>query len=515
MTPAARKPPVFILGVPRSGTTLLRTILDSHSQIACGPETPWLCGHQPRSVMELWRFMREDKHGYAASYGMPPERVTAACRVMVDELMSAYCAAKGKTRWAEKTPDNALFVEFLLELFPEGRYLHLTRDGLDVAHSTSSIEGHRKGISSFHEQHLVMAPGLHPVANNAFCAVLKWKNWSRLIEVSLDGREHLTVGYERLVSEPESTIRQVTDFIGEPFEPAMLDYARFQHDLPSWEWGSADVKARGRIDRARVGRGRREMNATDLAILTPLARSRADHPPQPAAALASAAELSSPPMTRFMEWLNSLAGPLGLQQFTNWSKVWEYPWLWLDRLDRIDWSRSHLVDLGSALSPIPWICALLGARVTLIETRDRYIPIWQTLRDRLRINVKWELVRDERIPLPDVSADAVTTFSVLEHQPDKAAAVAEAVRILRPGGVLALSFDICEPDQGMTFPEWNGRALTLKEFEDLIWLHPAFGQTQRPAWNTADIPAFIAWHRQSAEHHNYAVGAALLRKQHA
>jgi hypothetical protein len=43
-------------------------------------------------------------------------------------------------------------------------------------------------------------------------------------------------------------------------------------------------------------------------------------------------------------------------------------------------------------------------------------------------------------------------------------------------------------------------------------MHPAFGNAAAPEWNRADIPAFLEWHRQGAPHHNYAVGAAALRK---
>lgn len=513
MTPDGSAP-IFILGVPRSGTTLLRTILDSHPAIACGPETPWLGGHQPRSVMELWRFLREDRHGYVASYGMPPELVTAAAREFVDRLLSEYARSRGKRRWAEKTPDNALYVPFLLELFPDAKVIHLVRDGLDTAASTCIVEEHRKGISKFHENHLGLGPGVPPVPNEPFTAVLRWRHWNRLIERSTSGRQIFRIRYEHLVTRPEATLRALMDYLGETFEPSMLEYARFQHDYPEWEWGSADVAHRPTIARDRVGRGRRELDPLDLAIVEPLAAPTGLANVQtPAVTLARVEELTSGHFARFMERVNGFAGPLGLQQFTNWSKVWEYPWLWLGKLDGVDWAGAHLIDLGSALSPLPWVCAMLGAKVTMIETRDRFVPIWANLRDRLRLDVDWRMVDSESIPLPDASVDVVTSFSVVEHQADKQRAVGEAVRILKPGGLLAMSFDICEPEMGMTFPEWNGRALTLREFEDLVWLHPAFGNTERPAWNLGDIPAFIEWHRQGAPHHNYTVGAAILRKQ--
>ncbi|MCP6756454.1 hypothetical protein NL533_33005, partial [Klebsiella pneumoniae] len=86
-----------------------------------------------------------------------------------------------------------------------------------------------------------------------FAAVLRWNHWNNLIRESLQERGAYTLAYERLVSEPESAVRACMGFIGEAFEPAMLDYAKARHDFPEWEWGSADVKARGEISSASVG----------------------------------------------------------------------------------------------------------------------------------------------------------------------------------------------------------------------------------------------------------------------
>lgn len=226
--------------------------------------------------------------------------------------------------------------------------------------------------------------------------------------------------------------------------------------------------------------------------------------------LASVEAKDSPRFRSFMGMMNAFAGAFGLRTFTTWSKIWEYPWLWHAALGRIDWAGKRLVDLGSEISPMPWFLATLGASVTLIEVDSQWAPLWEQLRSKLDVDVSWHVVGSEAIPVPSGTVDVVTSFSVIEHQPDKRAAVDEVTRVLKPGGVFAVSFDICEPEMGMTFPEWNGRALTLAEFEETNWLHPAFGNTSRPIWNRDVMEPFLAWHRTTAPHHNYVAGAAVL-----
>jgi protein-tyrosine sulfotransferase len=510
--PVPEQSPIFVFGVPRSGTTLLRTLLDSHPRIACGPETPWLGGHQPRSVMELVRFLTEDKFGYCASYGRPREEVVAAARRFVSDLMEGYARSKGKERWAEKTPDNILYIDFLLELFPDAKVLWLVRDGLDVALSTSVVSEERKGVSKFHEEKVSFGPGVPAVGNTPFAAILRWRHWNQLLGRRLLERAHLKVSYERLVKDPANVMSEVCEHIGERFEPRMLDYAAVPHDLPGWEWGSADLRTRSVIDAARAGRATREFPDLDLQLLTPLARAP-KATVEPRAALGNVGDIESPRFRRFMEWANSLAAPWKLRTFIDWSKVWEYPWLWLHGISRLRLEGARVYDLGSEMSPMPWIMALLGARVTLVERDARFVPQWRKLQAGLRVAVDWAIVSDERIPAHDGRADLITSFSVLEHQPDKGAAISEAARVLKPGGVLALSCDICEPSLGMTHPDWNGSPLTIATFEREVWGHAGFGNSPPAGLDTSVLPEFLSWHRQSAPHHNYAVAAAVMIKR--
>ena len=230
------------------------------------------------------------------------------------------------------------------------------------------------------------------------------------------------------------------------------------------------------------------------------------------AQLASVAELESAPFQEFMANLNTFAQEANLRVITRWSKVWEYPWLWAHALGNVHWTDKHLVDLGSEISPLPWFVATLGARVTLIETDPSWVPRWEALREWLQVDVTWYLVDSEKLPLADESADVVTSFSVIEHQPDKRRAVDEVARVLRPGGLLAVSFDICEPGMEMTFPASNGEPLTMEAFEKLFWRHPAFAADQPLVWNLGDIPEFLRWHLRSSAVLNYVTGAAALTR---
>lgn len=243
-----------------------------------------------------------------------------------------------------------------------------------------------------------------------------------------------------------------------------------------------------------------------------VARKRS-HPVRQHRYLANLPEMLSPPWQELMDELNHFARPLGLREFTTWSKIWEYPALWFGGLNLIDWRGRLVVDLGSELSPFPWWLALRGARVVLVETSASFVRHWEHVSEQLgHPPVTWQLVQGDSLPFPNHSVDVVTSLSVIEHQDNKARAIDEVARILRDGGTFALSFDIAEPDLGMTYPAWGGRALTRREFTALLGHHPHLQLNAPLVWNDEDLAPFLAWHRTTAPHHNYVTGAALLRR---
>src|SRR5437868_4531276 len=86
-----------------------------------------------------------------------------------------------------------------------------------------------------------------------------------------------------------------------------------------------------------------------------------------AVALASVSELMREDFRAFMDKVNTFAAIYQMRTYKDWSKVWEYPWLWLNGIHNLPWWKLNVLDLGSELSPMPWFLASLGARVRLIE----------------------------------------------------------------------------------------------------------------------------------------------------
>ena len=229
--------------------------------------------------------------------------------------------------------------------------------------------------------------------------------------------------------------------------------------------------------------------------------------------ISKVSELQSAGYRDFMLRMNTFAKNWELREFTNWSKIWEYPWIWYHALVKRNWKGCWVVDLGSEKSPMPWILSLMGAKVTLIEVDPQWIPLWEKLKGQMGVDVQWHVVGSELIPVEDGTIDLVTSYSVVEHQSNKELAVEEIARVLKPGGCLAISFDICESDLGMTFPDWNGAALTMQEFERIFWQHSAFHDGNQIVWNIEDLQPYWDWHKETASHHNYITAGAVLYKR--
>lgn len=242
-------PPIFIVGCQRSGTTLLRLILDSHPNISCGPETRFLADLARITGSEWDRL---------SQYGFPKEYWLRKVSGFFDSFQSEYAAARGKTRWADKTPRYALSLDYLDALFPTCQVVHVIRDGRDVVASHRDRFGYRA----------------------ALVAVVKWPRYisvARATGARLGPERYVEVRYEDLVTDPVASLRGLLDYLGEPYDPAVLAYDEHPHDVPAKYGNLVSSRRSAAVDgqavyRSRVGAHRRELDPLLRTLITLLHR---------------------------------------------------------------------------------------------------------------------------------------------------------------------------------------------------------------------------------------------------
>ncbi len=228
--------------------------------------------------------------------------------------------------------------------------------------------------------------------------------------------------------------------------------------------------------------------------------------------LANLVKLNSVTYRSFMDELNTFARNFGLAEYRTYSRIWEYPWLW-SHLKPLADKGLKLLDVGSEMSPLPWYLASQGYDVIVSDHNKANWKSWKTVNNKLGLGTKIKILDAQSLDLSTASVDIYLSVSVIEHVPDKKKVIDEAARVLKPGGLFISTFDICEADMGMTFPEWNGKAISMSEFDEMFknnaWFENGVSEIE---WNKEDIDDYLKWHRTTAPHHNYVTGAAVVRR---
>jgi sulfotransferase family protein len=242
-------PFVFIVGCPRSGTTLLQRIVNAHPAIAITPETHWITrffekgkgltpeGMVTRKLVSRLFEQTEIAHlnvGREQLLAMIPRDRPVSYASFVTSIFDSYGKAQGKAVVGDKTPGYIRSMNTLHSLWPEARFVHLIRDGRDVYLSTRHrpLNNPKPGIFD--------AWGEEPAAT----AALWWEinvRAGRTTAKSLDPGLYYEMRYESLVAHPREECSRLCDFLGFPFDEAML---RFHEDRARFDPG---------LDQNRVG----------------------------------------------------------------------------------------------------------------------------------------------------------------------------------------------------------------------------------------------------------------------
>lgn len=242
--------PVFVLCNARSGSTLLRFLLDAHPDLACPPET-----NVPAMAAQLatvWSLI--EGAPLAAERGDEPpeipEAAIAGVRRTLGEMTQSYLRRRGKQRYCDKSLGTARWAELLIRVFPGAKFLCLYRHPMDVA--ASGIEACPWGLKGYgFDPYVAASPG------NAILALSRFwiENASAILAVEEAFATSCTrVRYEDLVTDPEHVADSIFDFLGVSAQPGISQRC---FSLERERFGPADYKIwhTSQVRAGSVGRG--------------------------------------------------------------------------------------------------------------------------------------------------------------------------------------------------------------------------------------------------------------------
>jgi Sulfotransferase family len=213
-------PMPIIVGVPRSGTTLLRLMLDSHPALAIPPETGFMAGRlhwlkhiAPREALFRTVTKLPFRSGTWRDFGLDADEFREQLRRIVPfdwgegfrTFYRLYAKQQNKPRYGDKTPLYCQHTKAIESVLPEVHFVHIIRDGRDVA-------------LSLRKTSFAPAQDIPTLA----------RYWQRLVQnARQEGqrcRAYAELRYEDLVNDPPGVLRSICDFLKLDFDPAMLQY---------------------------------------------------------------------------------------------------------------------------------------------------------------------------------------------------------------------------------------------------------------------------------------------------
>jgi len=260
--------PIFIGGLMRSGTTLVRAMLAQHSAIASGLETHWFDIDWPAQQARGGEPLRDYLHRIGEFFDIGAETVDAqmaaadSAAAFLDLFMGTVTQAAGKRRWAEKTTGNIRHLDTILAHWPRAVIIHVVRDPRDIFASFRRSKKYG-GITDF---------------ANLWCDYLgdvaRFKD-----ALPLDGDNYMELRYEALVRDPVGEMQAVISFLGEDWEDAVggFEGKADEHDRVLDLTGHSSTtleQIAHPISQNRVGLGQGGISDEEMAIARTVAAER-------------------------------------------------------------------------------------------------------------------------------------------------------------------------------------------------------------------------------------------------
>jgi hypothetical protein len=266
--------PIFVVGTPRSGTTLTARILGNHPAIFMPGETHFMEDIYARRnqlgdpadriasdrVVERLRtlygrfYERRDQQRiddlFARREFVDALDATRSYREMLGTFMEWQMAVEKRRRWGNQVPRDLFELDRLLEFYPGARVVACIRDPRDFM--LSYRDRWRIDIPEDHEERLRKL--YHPVVTS-----LLWRSSMAALDAAMKryGDGIFVNRYASLVTDPETQVRALCTFVGEDFNPAMLDVGSYASSA-----GTHDRKIFG----SSVGRWRDHLPPADVAV---------------------------------------------------------------------------------------------------------------------------------------------------------------------------------------------------------------------------------------------------------
>ncbi|HEX4963504.1 MAG TPA: sulfotransferase [Thermoanaerobaculia bacterium] len=238
LAPAADAGPIFIIGSPRSGTSILARSLAAHSQL-------WTSG-ESYILFDLYGAGRVEaafERARVLSRGswFDDQKVTKSefLRCLGLGVQALFDSRTGGRRWVDHTPHYVLMADTLAEMFPAARFVHILRDGRRVVHSMVHF-----GARLQREAPSGTEPFVPPWAKDFTVAC---GTWTTYVEAAMDfckrnPERAITVVNEELVADTEESFRALFRFIKVPFEKGTVSCFRTHRINSSFQVDSGDLK---------------------------------------------------------------------------------------------------------------------------------------------------------------------------------------------------------------------------------------------------------------------------------